>query len=44
VLREEIPENAPVMKGRLVLVFKNRDVDNWVYNARYIIQGFLNPL
>jgi hypothetical protein len=34
VLRREIPKNAPVMKGRFVLVIKNRDTDQEVYKAR----------
>jgi hypothetical protein len=34
VLREEIPKNAPVMKGRFVLVINNRDTDQEVYKAR----------
>jgi hypothetical protein len=44
VLREEIPKNAPVMKGRFVLVIKNRDTDQEVYKARYVVQGFLDLL
>jgi Reverse transcriptase (RNA-dependent DNA polymerase) len=44
VLREEIPKNAPVMKGRFVLVIKNRETDHEVYKARYVVQGFLDPL
>jgi hypothetical protein len=38
------PTNAPVMKGRFVLVIKNRDTDEEVYKARYVVQGFLDPL
>jgi hypothetical protein len=44
VLRTEIPKNAPVMKGRFVLVIKNRETDQEVYKARYVVQGFLDPL
>jgi hypothetical protein len=44
VLREEIPKNAPVMKGRFVSVIKNRDTDQEVYKERYVVQGFLDPL
>jgi hypothetical protein len=44
VLREEILKNAPVMKGRFVLVIKNRETDQEVYKARYVVQGFLDPL
>jgi Reverse transcriptase (RNA-dependent DNA polymerase) len=44
VLREEIPTNAPVMKGRFVLVIKSRDTDQEVYKAGYVVQGFLDPL
>jgi hypothetical protein len=44
VLPEEIPKNAPVMKGRFVLVIKNRETDQEVYKARYVVQGFLDPL
>jgi hypothetical protein len=44
VLREEIPKNAPVMKGRFVLVIKNRETDQEIYKARYVVQGFLDPL
>jgi hypothetical protein len=44
VLREEIPKNALLMKGRFVSVIKNRDTDQEVYKARYVVQGFLDPL
>jgi hypothetical protein len=44
VLRDEIPKHAPVMKGRFVLVIKNGDTDQEVYKARYVVQGFLDPL
>jgi hypothetical protein len=44
VLPEEILQNAPVMKGRFVLVLKNRDTDQEVYNARSVVQIFLDPL
>jgi hypothetical protein len=44
MLREEIPKNAPVMKGRFVLVIKNRDTDQEVYKACYDVQAFLDPL
>jgi hypothetical protein len=44
VLLEEIPKHAPVMKGRFVLVIKNRDTDQELYKARYVEQGFLDPL
>jgi hypothetical protein len=44
VLREEIPNNAPVMKGRFVLVIKNRDTDQEVYKSRSVVQGLLDPL
>jgi Reverse transcriptase (RNA-dependent DNA polymerase) len=42
VLREEIPQNSPAMKGRFVLVIKNRDTDQEGYKARYAVQGFLD--
>jgi Reverse transcriptase (RNA-dependent DNA polymerase) len=32
------------MKGCFVLVIKNRDTDQEVYKARYVVQGFLDPL
>jgi Reverse transcriptase (RNA-dependent DNA polymerase) len=32
------------MKGRFVLVIKNRETDQEVYKARYVVQGFLDPL
>jgi hypothetical protein len=37
VMREEIPKNAPVMKGRFVLVIKNRETDQEIYKARYVV-------
>jgi hypothetical protein len=37
LLREEIPKHAPVMKGRFVLVIKNRDTDQEVYKARRVM-------
>jgi hypothetical protein len=44
VLREEIRKNDPVMKGRFVSVIKNRDTNQEVYKARYVVQAFLDPL
>jgi hypothetical protein len=44
VLRDEIAKNAPVMKGRFALVINTRDTDQEEYKARYVVQGFLDPL
>jgi hypothetical protein len=43
VVFREIPKSASIMNDRFVLVIKNRDTDQEVYKARYVVQGCLDP-
>lgn len=42
VLREEIDPQANVLGGRFVLTIKNKDTDNEIFKARFVVQGHLD--
>jgi hypothetical protein len=44
VLREDIPPNATVLKGPFFLVVKHKDPKGELFKARYVVQGFADPL
>jgi len=39
VWKEEIPDNANVLGSRFVLSIKNKDSDEEIYKARFVVQG-----
>ena len=39
VLQEEVPKDANVLNGRFVLTIKNKDTDDELYKARFVVQG-----
>lgn len=43
VLRQEVPSNAKVLRGRFVLVIKDVGTGEERYKARYVVQGFDDP-
>jgi hypothetical protein len=44
VLRDDIPQNTTVLKGRFFLVVKHKDTKGELFKARYVVQGFADPL
>eukprot|EP00173_Palmaria_palmata_P003801 Plantae.Rhodophyta-Palmaria_palmata.ctg414.p1 GENE.Plantae.Rhodophyta-Palmaria_palmata.ctg414~~Plantae.Rhodophyta-Palmaria_palmata.ctg414.p1 ORF type:complete len:240 (+),score=24.17 Plantae.Rhodophyta-Palmaria_palmata.ctg414:3659-4378(+) len=44
ILREELSPGTKAMRGRFVLVIKNKDTDEEVYKARWVVQGFRDPM
>lgn len=39
VLKDDIPSNANILGGRFVLSIKNKDTNEEIYKARYVVQG-----
>lgn len=39
VFRDEVPENSNILGGRFVLAIKNKETDEEVYKARFVVQG-----
>lgn len=44
VLREEVPAGKKILKGKYVLAIKEKGTDKERFKARYVVQGFADPV
>ena len=44
VLKDELPDDANILKGRFVLAIKDGGTDKEIWKARYVVQGYKDHL
>lgn len=44
LLRSQVPDDAKILKGRLVLATKEERTENKIWKARFVVKGYCHAM